>query len=833
MVNTKPGNTEGATRFAIVSSWPNIRNAEYENVRRIYHAARQVGADCLVIDEQGFPLPEFCDPVIYPADQKIDGCQISFVIHLHYSSTKLIDCFSYLALWNPADFLLMHGYDEQLQRLAMHDDFLHIDSRPINRQLQRVLARYGRRLQPRLVLHTSCDDPILEPKSGAFSFFYCGINWERVTGQPGRYDRLLRRLEETGKLSIFGPTEFMGVNVWAGFKSYRGSIPFDGISTIYAINDCGIALVLNSLQHQICSAQSNRFFESLAAGAIVITHRDQQLRAVFGDTLFYVDSVDQDRMYDEIMAHYRWIETHPEAAREMARAAQGIFVERFRLRLEIDALVKGHAARVLELGARKSGGDGTFEVVLDAFGCTLESVAARLVNIGRQTYRDVALSVICRSDRQAAITTLISEHVDWLSGRVRFFTLPMPPVDTALRRDTTGARVFEALSSSQADWFVFAAPGEFWFENHLVEIARSLKDSRAPATHSGVIEESKTYSAAVTIRNLAHGRIDDWPAFLVDHTDCGFGLFGFRRDVLEPEDRLLLEDIDGMEPIFFLAKAAKTRRPAATGSATIVVQSWETPRNITPVITPMLQARYMQDYLVDQDLPDENLAVRILSALVGHMSTLPDSHVLPPTDMASSYALGARLGFGHNGKARSYLRGRWHDSESEFTWLLGTSGKLSLPLPATEMGDYLFAAFRWASVPLEIGERQVVTLLVNSVPAARWILMDSEPRIAFAAFPAHWLGDGGQLHLEVQAQLSKTFATDARGLSLRIFDIAVRTCGDDDFNLHMRDFKTASFDVEWYSGIVNTGPYPGDAHEAALTHYLDHGFADGISWKAR
>ncbi|MDH4190626.1 MAG: glycosyltransferase, partial [Betaproteobacteria bacterium] len=305
-------------RFAVVSTWPTTENAEYEYIQRIRQAAQSIGAECLIIDEQGYILDIF-DERIHENEHRLSFDDIDFVIYLHYFSPKLIDCYSYFALWNPAEFFVMHGYTEHTQRLAMHDDFLHIESPAINRHVTRALRQYDRWIEPSLILHTTCSGPILAPAGGNLSFFYCGINWERINGRPSRYDRLLRKLQETGLLAIFGPKEVQGKDVWSDFHCYRGPIPFDGTSIIYAINSCGISLVLNSLQHQLCAAQSNRLFESLAAGAIIVTHCDSELFEVFGDTLFYLDSVDQDRMFDEIMEHFRWIETHPDEAREKAR----------------------------------------------------------------------------------------------------------------------------------------------------------------------------------------------------------------------------------------------------------------------------------------------------------------------------------------------------------------------------------------------------------------------------------------------------------------------------------------------------------------------------------
>ena len=72
------------------------------------------------------------------------------------------------------------------------------------------------------------------------NLFYCGINWERLSDKKGRHDDMFEQLDQAGFMKLYGPRSFEGKKLWDGFKSYRGEIPFDGISVIEKINDCGI-----------------------------------------------------------------------------------------------------------------------------------------------------------------------------------------------------------------------------------------------------------------------------------------------------------------------------------------------------------------------------------------------------------------------------------------------------------------------------------------------------------------------------------------------------------------------------------------------------------------
>src|SRR5208282_5874403 len=181
-------------------------------------------------------------------------------------------------------------------------------------------------------MYHSLSEPIHEPTLGDRKIFYCGINWERLGRKKGRHQDLLDRLDPTGNLRIFGPRVFQGVNVWEGYKSYEGSIPFDGVSLLKEINRAGIALVLSSDAHKESELMSNRLFESLAGGAFIICDENPFAKRFFGDCLLYFDaSLPTEKAFAAIMEHVQWIKSNSEDALKMARRAQAIFLEKFSL----------------------------------------------------------------------------------------------------------------------------------------------------------------------------------------------------------------------------------------------------------------------------------------------------------------------------------------------------------------------------------------------------------------------------------------------------------------------------------------------------------------------
>ena len=40
-------------KFAVVSAWPEVKNAEYECIERIKLSATNIGSECIVVDNEG------------------------------------------------------------------------------------------------------------------------------------------------------------------------------------------------------------------------------------------------------------------------------------------------------------------------------------------------------------------------------------------------------------------------------------------------------------------------------------------------------------------------------------------------------------------------------------------------------------------------------------------------------------------------------------------------------------------------------------------------------------------------------------------------------------
>jgi glycosyltransferase involved in cell wall biosynthesis len=179
--------------------------------------------------------------------------------------------------------------------------------------------------------------------SSVTKLFYCGVNWDSLRSSDC-YKRCLQMLDQTGLMDIWGPK--YGLDLW-GLQSYRGSLPYDGVSLINAIKKCGAALLLHSQEHLQHDVISGRIFEAAAAGAVIISDRHKFIEKEFGDTVLYIDidknnKLSAEEMFKQINNHLTWILDNPDQALEMAQKAHAIFDAKFTLEAQLKRLGDFH-----------------------------------------------------------------------------------------------------------------------------------------------------------------------------------------------------------------------------------------------------------------------------------------------------------------------------------------------------------------------------------------------------------------------------------------------------------------------------------------------------------
>ncbi len=555
-------------RFAVVKLWPKIKAAEDENVARLKVTAKSLGLECVEIAPDGRLLD--------PPHQRLTQADVDFVIHLHFETPKAYDIFSFVALWNPVQFYHDWGYRRFSRHLLTHDDFLSCSATWTDDHVRRMIASDPTRVPAAFTLYHSLSEPIHEPTLGDRKIFYAGVNWERLGKKKGRHQELLNLLDPTGDLRIFGPRIFQGVNVWEGYQSYSGPIPFDGVSILSEINKSGIALVLSSDAHKQSELMSNRLFEGLAGGAFIICDENPFARRHFGETLLYIDARQPtDDVCKTVLRHVQWIKEHPEQALAMAREAQAIFRRQFSLDQSVVHLYEGLSERRRQLERLYAPADASRPVTLFMLMPRFDPavLARHLASAKTQRYpncRPVLLvDPLELEENGNAIRAAIAAAGVALEVRgVSFFERdPAGRVRKSVRLGEIFNEAIRGLPAADA-LFAFVAPDEELFAEHV----QSLVGALARNPEAGVAISNALYrhaSDGTTFHDLQDEL--DYVGYAT-HRPLGYGRFLFRRSAFADSIDSALRYLDVKAMALLVAACAK-RVASRRASVTCDIQS--------------------------------------------------------------------------------------------------------------------------------------------------------------------------------------------------------------------------------------------------------------------
>jgi hypothetical protein len=526
-------------RFGVIKLWPDIQVAEDEVIARLINAAKLIELECVVLDHLGRRVGEKGPPMT--------GEDLDFVIHLHFSTPKSYDIFSFVTLWNPTPFLHDFGYRPSAENMLTHDDFLSCRSPGADLHLRRLIHGDPSHLPPKFDLFHSLATPVLPPTLGELKIFYMGINWEKLGQQQSRHQTVLNLLDGTGLLRIYGPEMLRGVKVWDGFQSYQRSLPFDGVSVIEEIHKAGICLALSSQPHKDAALMSNRLFEGLAAGALIICDENPWARTHFGDTLLYVDLRDgAEVVAQQITAHIEWARRNPETALALAARAQEIFKRGYIMDASLAQIYSGLQARKGELDARYRAriGDSAVRVAFlapdpadEAFGRQVAAARAH----ARQGFQGVVL--VDRHDLAAAEAKLAALGGEPGAVEIRgadFFQRDSRGMVVARNRMGPVLKA-ELQACPEGTLLCFVAPNETVFSNHVAMLAGVLAgDTEADYAWSKAIIQFTNHEGEPQLQ--VEASLD-----LVSRdqaTPIGLGRFLFRAGRFGTELDLLLDSLD-------------------------------------------------------------------------------------------------------------------------------------------------------------------------------------------------------------------------------------------------------------------------------------------------
>ncbi len=525
-------------RFAIVKLWPEIKAAEDECIARIKSAANLLGIDCFEILESGHPVDQSGKP--------ISRGDVDFVLHLHYDTPKLYDAFSFVALWNPVPFYHQWGYQRTSRNIASHDDFISCSSDAADDHVARLIRNSGTQLPALFHLYHSTSGIAHLPSIGDGILFYAGINWEALGGGQSRHQELLKILDSSNRLRIYGPKLFRGVRVWKGYKSYVREIPFDGVSLIDEISRAGIALVISSAAHKESELMSNRLFESIAAGAVVICDDNPFAERYFGSTLLYFDGrASAQQASNEILAHLEWVRGHPREAKDMVDKAQRIFQENFTLTGNLRIIYEGLNARKQQLKERQN---PTGSKQLRVRACYLmpkftEAVLDRhLKSICAQNYGLIDSMLVIDTEEFKANRDVIEDRLAKGQTAVR-----VKAIDFAERNRSTngrprrrlGAVLYEMLDQARdADALIVVGPNERLFSNHVAVLAGALQRDptlNCAATAAAILNDKGS-------TREVHDSLDFSRS--APEQPIGYGRFIFRSSSLPSDIGIALPHLD-------------------------------------------------------------------------------------------------------------------------------------------------------------------------------------------------------------------------------------------------------------------------------------------------
>ncbi|MBV9506428.1 MAG: glycosyltransferase family 1 protein [Acidobacteriia bacterium] len=542
-------------RFAVIKLWPALKTAEDECIARLKITAESLGLECLEVDSFA--------RLVEPPHVQLTSDDVDFVLSLHFETPKRYDIFSFVALWNPLQFFHDWGYRKFTRNILTHDDFLSCSSPWADDHVRRMISGDPKREGPELSLYHSLSEPILPPTTGEGKLFYAGINWERVSKKPQRHGELLKLLDRSGELRIYGPKKFQGVNVWAGYKSYQGPVPFDGVSIVRLINKAGISLVLSSDAHRQSELMSSRLFESLAAGAVIISDENAFARRFFGKTLLYIDtSLRPDEVHAQVQSHLDWIAAEPAKAQELAKQAQEIFLQEFsldRCLAKIYSELPSRKQRLESLYKPKHSSE-KISVVLLMPEFHPKVLERHIANCAAQKHVDLR-PVLAVDGRDCArfgqrIQAMLNESpipiaVETLDFFERYGS------GRARSRRRAGSVVWQAIERLvQDEYFCIMGPNEQAYSDHLCSLLSTIQScDQAGSAWAEMLVLHKNDGAE-------HADLSEEPANRSAKNPTGFGRFLFRRSALPYDLGTVLPYLDAfsMDLLFAVNKSEPTKR---------------------------------------------------------------------------------------------------------------------------------------------------------------------------------------------------------------------------------------------------------------------------------
>ena len=395
----------------------------------------------------------------------INQIKPDFVLSLHFRTPKLTAYPTYGCMWNPP--VAIESDLAFIKNVLTYDGYLSA-SRQVDAWLHQLLG--GRSKQTFTVpFYTSCNRTSYQaPDLSDPHLVYLGTNWDGPRFQP-----LFTALDQQDFMVVYGKE-----TAWDYLQhSYRGTLPFDGVSVLNALHQAGVGLCLHAPQHCAAAVPSMRIFEIVAAGAIALCEPHPFITEHFADTVLYIDAdLPPTEKAQQIAQRMDWIRQHPQSALAMSQAAHRIFTEHFTLEHLLLGILPHHTALMAQKGFIAQVAESTplsaapiapvVEVIIWVVDGNLESLQRTLLSLVSQTYGPIAAIMICPPTLSGLAELLAPYH---LKLTLKIIASP------ATAFSSTG--LWLGLQALTADYFAILKAGEVFYPNHVYTLMALLRPS--------------------------------------------------------------------------------------------------------------------------------------------------------------------------------------------------------------------------------------------------------------------------------------------------------------------------------------------------------------------
>jgi phosphoglycerol transferase len=471
-------------RIAIQNSLPNHPwSAETEWIRRFVVACGRLGFESIEVT----------------TSDDIMRCDPDCVLVTHEFSPKLTPYPTLGLNWSPPAFF---SEDPVRRKSILSLDGHLCGSKQVADWIDDFATGCGKRaiFHEGLMLPSTPDAGPADPLPRQLAIMYAGVHWD-----GSRHGAIFKGLDGRLPLKLYGPPE-----CWANRgPSYRGVLPFDGVSVIDAIKDAGVALCIHKGANRKANCPSMRLFEAAAAGALIISDDFEFPREWFRDSILYIDAELPARMVvDQIVSHMEWANRNPEAASRLAHRSNYLFRQHLTLETMLrplpDFVQKVRSCRhMVAVGGKTEKPLPVVEYIIRIGSRPITSLARSLESLAVQTYQYIAI-ILVQFHPIEGLDELIERY------RSRFASIRLTVVSNNGNRSTCW---WAGLNAVAADFFGMLDDDDTLFPNHVASIMDCLeRNPNYGFVYSGLVrieDEAGHYVSAPQFNGPAGNVIEE------------------------------------------------------------------------------------------------------------------------------------------------------------------------------------------------------------------------------------------------------------------------------------------------------------------------------------